>query len=839
MDKLNLNGRWQYQRKNGEEAGTATVPGDIYLDLLNDKTIPDPYYRDNEERLLWIGDSEWTFRRSFKVSASLLKRDRVVLRCDGLDTLATVRVNGKVIAKTDNMFRRYEWDVKEILQAGKNSIQVDFASAVAFCDIAREKHYREGIPFSGKNYAADATWVRKQQCNFGWDWGVKVPTCGIWQDIGIIAFDTARLASVGVAQDHETPKQVGLRVTAEVDAIGRSALTARVSVGLHGACVAESERTFRTKKTAVEVPLGDPQLWWPNNLGEQPLYDVTVEILDKHGAVLDSMTKRIGLRTLKLDRHPDECGESFQFVVNGVPFFAKGANWIPADAIQARMTPGRYRELVEDAAAANMNMLRVWGGGIYEDDSFYDACDELGICVWQDFMFGHGFHYPVESAAFRRNVGAEARDQVRRLRHHACIALWCGNNEQEQGAVKPKPPGPYRMAWKDYSKLFDALLPNIVTELHGDCDYWPSSPHTPHGDRENFNDPTCGDAHLWEVWHGGKPFEWYRTCEHRFNSEFGFQSLPEPKTVYGYTDPKDRNVTSFIMEQHQRSHGNGRIMEYLLAWFQAPNSFESTLWLTQILQGMSIKYACEHWRRMMPRGMGTLYWQLNDCWPVASWSSIDYHGRWKALHYMAKHFFAPLMVSGVEDVAKGCVEVHVTSDLLEQVDAKVKWTVTDVDGKVLLRGGRKVRAAACSSRKVETLRLSELAELHEKRGLLVWLELKAPGKPVSRNLAFFARPIRRPRIFSPRPKHLDLSRKPGITKKIAKRGDGSFDIRLSSKHPALWVWLELDKVDAKLSDNFCHLRPGASVKVHVRPAKKLTAKELRSQLRVQSLVDTY
>jgi len=395
------------------------------------------------------------------------------------------------------------------------------------------------------------------------------------------------------------------------------------------------------------------------------------------------------------------------------------------------------------------------------------------------------------------------------------------------------------MAWKDYSKLFDALLPNIVTELHGDCDYWPSSPHTPHGDRENFNDPTCGDAHLWEVWHGGKPFEWYRTCEHRFNSEFGFQSLPEPKTVYGYTDPKDRNVTSFIMEQHQRSHGNGRIMEYLLAWFQAPNSFESTLWLTQILQGMSIKYACEHWRRMMPRGMGTLYWQLNDCWPVASWSSIDYHGRWKALHYMAKHFFAPLMVSGVEDVAKGCVEVHVTSDLLEQVDAKVKWTVTDVDGKVLLRGGRKVRAAACSSRKVETLRLSELAELHEKRGLLVWLELKAPGKPVSRNLAFFARPIRRPRIFSPRPKHLDLSRKPGITKKIAKRGDGSFDIRLSSKHPALWVWLELDKVDAKLSDNFCHLRPGASVKVHVRPAKKLTAKELRSQLRVQSLVDTY
>ena len=853
MDKLSLNGRWQYERKGGGESGIATVPGDIYMDLLNNKQIPDPFYRDNEEYLQWIGDSEWSFQRTFTMSASLLKRDRVLLRCDGLDTLAKVRINGKLVAKTDNMFRIWEWDVKPLLQAGENSIQVDFASAVTYCDKAYAAHTKSEVPFHNKNYQTMATWIRKEQCNFGWDWGIKAATCGIWQDIGIVAFDTARLSEVKMVQEHQEsgvrgqvsggrakdPNAVVLKVGVAAEKVGRPALMARVSVRLKGKLVATKEQAFRGKCASVAITISDPKLWWPNNMGDQPLYGVTVELLDKDAKVLDATTKRIGLRTLRLDRHPDEWGESFQFVVNGVPFFAKGANWIPADGIQARMTPVRYRELIEDTAAANMNMLRIWGGGIYEDVSFYEACDELGICIWQDFMFGHGSHYPVDNAEFRSNVAAEARDQVKRLRHHACLALWCGNNEQEQGAVQPKARSHDQMAWKDYSKVFDKLLAEIVGDLHPDCDYWPSSPHTPHGDRQEWNDPTCGDAHLWEVWHGGKPFEWYRTCEHRFNSEFGFQSLPEPKTVYDYTEEHDRNVTSYVMEQHQRSHGNGRIMEYMLQWFQAPNGFENTLWLTQILQGMSIKYACEHWRRMMPRGMGTLYWQLNDCWPVASWSSIDYHGRWKALHYMAKNFFAPLMVSGVEDVEKGTVEIHVTSDLMKVADASVSWVVTDVDGKRLSKGGRTVRAAARSTRKVETLRLGELVEAHEKRGLLVWLELKAPGQSASRNLVFFARPIRRQRIFAPRPKHLDLNRKPGMAQKIARRADGTFDVTLSTKRPALWVWLELDKVDARMSDNFFHLRPGASLKVNVAPERELSVTELRKCLAVRSLVDTY
>jgi beta-mannosidase len=837
-DFVRLDGCWKYRRKGGNETGVALVPGDIYRDLLGNGQIPDPFYRDNEEQLLWIGESDWIYERSFVVPAALLKRDRVRLCCEGLDTLATIRINGKLLAETDNMFREWEWDVKDLLCAGKNTIQIEFASAVEFSRKAYTSRDKSPYLFPGKIYAAMPGMMRKEPCNFGWDWGIKAVTCGIWRGIHIVAFDTARLSDVKIVQDHRRAGRVGVSIESGIEKLGRGALRVRASIQFNGQPVATHEQAVKGKRTAVALSVSDPQLWWPNNLGKQPLYDVTVELLDGQGRVLDSMKKRVGLRTLRLDRHTDQWGESFQFVVNGVPFFAKGANWIPADGILSRMTPDRYRSLVEDAAAANMNMLRVWGGGVYEDDSFYDACDELGICIWQEFMFGGGYS-PVADPGFRQTLAAESRDQIRRLRHHPCIALWCGNNEMEMGVVQEKPKRPDKMSWKDYSKVFDKMLPGIVAELHPDCDYWPSSPHSPHGDRHDFNNPTCGDAHLWAVWHEGQPFEWYRTCEHRFNSEFGFQSLPEPKTVRLFTAEEDRNITSHVMEQHQRSHGNGRIMEYLLAWFRMPVGFDNTLWLSQILQGMSIKYAVEHWRRMMPRGMGTLYWQLNDMWPVASWSSIDYHGRWKALHYMARNFFAPLMVSGVEDVAKGTVEIHVTSDLLQPVSGTVKWTVTDVDGHTLLEGKRKLRAAAQSTGKVETLKLHKLTEQHEKRGLLVWLELEAPSQPLSRNLVFFARPIKRPRIFSPRPKHLVLDRKPGISAKIVKKAGGAFEVTLTARRPALWVWLEIDGCDARLSDNFIHLLPGSPIAISVLPARGMPTGELRGRLRVRSLVDTY
>jgi len=838
MEVLTLNGNWSYQRSDGNESGTGTVPGDIYHDLLCNDQIPDPFYRDNEESLLWIAESEWSYERNFDVPTELLEHDRVLLRCDGLDTLATLRVNGEVIASTNNMFRFYEFDIKEVLKVGENTIQLTFSSALKYCNEKYREHWGWDHKAS-KNMSTRAVFVRKEQCNFGWDWGIKTGTCGIWRDMTLVAFNTARIESVHITQDHTSPGQVTLGVATDLDTTVDASLSARVSVAFDGELVAHVEQSFQGSSKSLTLLIENPQLWWPNNLGEQPLYHVTVEILGADGVVLDTSVKRIGLRTIRLDRHPDEWGESFQFEVNGHAFFAKGANWIPADAIKPRLTRERYRTLIEDTAAANMNMLRLWGGGIYEDDAFYEACDELGICVWHDFMFGHMGYHPSEDLEYRKNIKAEAIDQVKRLRHHACIALWCGNNEQEQGSVMEVATRPMFQNWEDYCPVYDVLLRKVVEELHPEIDYWPSSPHTPHGDRSNFNDPTCGDAHLWEVWNKREPFESYRTCEHRFNSEFGFQSLPEPKTVYSFTEPKDRNIASHIMDYHQRSFGNDRIMEYLLGWFQAPNSFESTLWLSQMVQGLAIKYACEHWRRMMPRGMGTLYWQINDCWPVASWSSIDYYGRWKALHYMAKNFFAPLMVSGVEDVENSTVEIHVTSDLRDPVAGTLKWVVTDVDGNVLEESEREVTAAPCQNCKVETLELSELTEAHEKRGLMVWMELEAPGQPTSRNLAFFASPLKWDEVTAPRPRLLDLNLEPNVEVAIAPAGDGAFQVTLTTKRPALWVWLELDEIDAKCSDNFFHLRPDVPLTVVVTPASELSADEMTDRLMVRSLVDTY
>jgi len=820
MTVLDLAGEWKV-RKNGRGKGIkAIVPGDVYADLLRAGEIPDPFYRDNEERLQWIGECGWSYARDFHVADDLLSQDRICLSCEGLDTFATITLNGQPVAETDNMFRIWEWEVKRLLKRGKNTLRVDFASTLPYI---RRRQEKAGRPVAGdKERAADHGWVRKEPCNYGWDWGIKAVTCGIWRRIRLTAFSAPRITDVNIMQDHSKSGRVGLNVTAATDCIPSERLTVRVTAADGNEIAAEAEGVMTGDRLSLDLTVTSPRLWWPNGMGDQPLYDVTVEFIAADGTVLDTSSRRVGLRSLRLDRHPDRWGESFQFVVNGVPFFAKGANWIPADGVLARVTPEHYQRLLRDAAEAHMNMLRVWGGGIYEADVFYDTCDRLGICVWQDFMFACAA-YPVGEKSFRDSVEAEACDQVRRLRHHPSLALWCGNNELEQGHV------PKRMSWKQYGRVFDRLLADIVARYGPGTDYWPSSPHTPHGKRHRHNDPTCGDAHLWEVWHGREPFEWYRSCEHRFNSEFGFQSFTAPKTTATFTAPEDRNITSRIMEHHQRSGvGNTLIMQYMLEWFRLPLGFDNTLWVSQILQGMAMKYACEHWRRSMPRGMGTLYWQFNDTWPVASWSSVDYFGRWKALQYMARHFFAPLLISGVEDAEAGTVEVHVTSDLPRAAAGTVRWSVTDLDGVEQTSGHKKVRITPRSNRHVTTVALkTHLARCHS-HGLLVWLYLEAPGQPMARNLVLFARP-----------KHLELARSPRLTVKASHRHGGGYQLSLSAGKPALWVWLDMEGEDARFSDNFFHLRPGEPVHVELTETRVRTTAEIKKKLTVRSLVDTY
>ena len=825
MNMFSLNGQWTVYQQDATTPIPASVPGCVHTDLLQAGHIDDPYVGDNELRTLWVGETDWCYQRRFDLPPVLLEEERVLLRCHGLDTLATIKVNGEVVGVTDNMFRIWEFDVKELLQPGDNSIEVHFAAAMPY---VRRRGQERTLPAwgVGDHKLDGGGWIRKEPCNFGWDWGPSLVTCGIWRDIELVAFSHVRLTDVEVRQHHQPSQPVTLTVHAHAEQISPGDFTVNAQLALDGAPIGASSAALVDGRAAIQLTVENPQLWWPNGMGEQPLYGLTVQVVSSDGALKDAHSKRVGLRTLRLVREEDKWGESFYFAANGVPFFAKGANWIPADTFANRVSRADYARLLGDAALANMNMLRVWGGGIYEQDIFYTLCDELGICVWQDFMFACAT-YPGFDSTWLANVKAEAEDNVRRIRHHACLALWCGNNELEQGLVTDEWTD-HSMSWDDYTVIFDDLLQAVVQRLDPQRDYWPSSPHSPRGERLDFNNPDWADAHLWSVWHGKHPFEWYRTCTYRFNSEFGFQSFPEPRTVRSYTRPEDRNITSFVMEHHQRSGiGNSTIIHYMLDWYRLPTSFDMTLWLSQILQGMAIKYAVEHWRRAMPRGMGTLYWQINDCWQVASWSSIDYFGNWKALHHMARKFYAPLLISALEDMESGTVEIHVTSDLAAAVEAVAHWTLTDLAGRPLAQRSVTVHAPERHDTLVETLALRNWLNELGARNLLLWLDLTVDGASVSTNLVHFARP-----------KHLELTM-PTIETAIETIDDNRFRVTLTTDRPALWTWLELSGTAARYADNFVHLRPGVPVTIDVTPSQPLSEAALRQQLQVRSLFDTY
>jgi beta-mannosidase len=825
MKCIELNGAWTLRRAGQKQTLAATVPGCVHTDLLAAGEIENPFERDNEERVQWIGETDWIYERTFQ-APDTTGFDRVLLCCEGLDTLATVTLNGHELGRTDNMFRTWEFDIRAALVKGRNRLAIRFASPVKYIQARGQERALPG--WSAPHEPRNRAWLRKEPCNFGWDWGPVLITSGIWRSIRIVAFHQARLTDVHVRQDHGTTGVVGLDIAVTAETAGKAgALEAAVQISYKGAVLQSARVPLTDGQGTVHLKIRNPQLWWPNGMGEQPLYEVAVELLAER-TVFDQATRRIGLRTLRLDRHADAWGESFQFVVNGVPFFAKGANWIPADAFVTRLSRPEYARLVQAAATANMNMLRVWGGGIYEHDAFYDLCDEYGLCVWQDCMFACST-YPTFDADWLASVKIELEQNMRRLRHHPAIALWCGNNELEQGLAGDTW-NERQMSWADYGRLFDKLIPAVVQAVDPARDYWPCSPHTPPpGDRRQHADPTRGDAHLWDVWHGRKPFEWYRTSEHRFCSEFGFQSFPEPRMVRSYTAEADRNVTSYVMEKHQRSGiGNTVIMQYMLDWYRMPVGFENALWLSQIQQGMAIKYAVEHWRRQRPRCMGALYWQLNDCWPVASWSSIDYAGRWKALHFMARRFYAPVMVSGVEKPAEGVVDAHVTNDRGTPFRGVLQWRVTLADGTLLREGMKKLTAAAGSTAPQKEIKLADLLARHGPRNLIVWLSLlNDAGVLESSNVVLFCRP-----------KHMELP-SPAIRLEVRPWDDNSYAVTLTSQAPALWVWLSLKGYDAKFDDNFFCLEPNQAVRVRVTPATRLKPAAFRQALRAASIWDTY
>lgn len=823
MKTLTLSGIWQFRQAGTEDWLPATVPGGVHTDLLALGKIPDPFVADNELKVMWVAETDWEYRRAFTVEEGLLAEPNLVLVCDGLDTIADVYINGTYLGHAENMFRRWEWTVKDLLKAGENEIRIVFGSPVRFIT-ARQAQ----LPLVGGGDIPGGPHLRKAPCHWGWDWGPKLPPIGIWKDIRLEGF-AARLEDVHLRQRFEDDGSVTVTADVAAESAPGAELTASLEI-VHpdGSRQSVEESLFwfeddTEQSCNLQLPITHPQLWWPNGYGPeraegQPLYDVEVT-LKKGEIILDRRTCKIGLRTIELRQEPDQWGREFTFYVNGVRLFAKGADWIPADSFPTRLTPAHLEHLIRSAAEAHMNMLRVWGGGYYPEETFYDLCDRYGLLVWQDFMFACGI-YPAD-ADFFENVRIEAIENIRRLRHRASLALWCGNNEMEQGWCDwgwNKPDDPLNQRLKDgYDRMFHQMLPELLEVEDPDHPYWPSSAssNTPFQDA---NGQAQGDCHYWDVWHGRKPFTAYRTQFPRFMSEFGFQALPPLKTIATYADPADWNMTSYIMEHHQRSgSGNGLMIAQMTDTFRMPKDFASLVYLSLVLQAEGIRYGVEHWRRNRNRVSGTLIWQLNDCWPVASWSSLDYYGRWKALHYAAKRFYAPLLLS-VADYGK-TMKVHVTSDLVEPVDVTVRWRLETLDGKILQKGEQFVRALALADTLVTTQDFSTQVTPENQKKVVFVAELWRDGQPVARSVT----------PFVPN-KHLEL-RKPGLKAHTRIEGD-TLLVDVSAKTLARFVELSIEGADAVFSDNYFDLPAGATVTVSTplpegwRPESRVSIRSL-------------
>jgi beta-mannosidase len=778
------------------------------------------------------------------------------------------------------MFRTWRWDVTHRLRPGPNELTVVFRSAVRRgAELDARRHL-----ISANDQLPGAPYLRKAPCHFGWDWGPKLPNIGFWQGVHLEGWSTARLENVRIEQVVERPLERAVersverargRISASVEiertSDANSAAIEAVLRVVHPNGRIEAVRSVVGPNLSVAdlaVEIGEPELWWPNGFGSQPLYRVEVELVAGGGRILDGRSFQVGLRNLELRREPDEWGESFGFAVNGVPVFAKGSNWIPADSFPARVTPERLESLLGAAADANHNMVRVWGGGYYETEAFYDACDRLGILVWQDFMFACSI-YPLGDENFLAGVAAEVAEQVRRLRHRACLALWCGNNEMERGWASWGWDRPENADLKAaYLRFFGETLPAWVAAEDGSTPYWPSSPSSgrplvePIGGRS-------GDEHEWVVWHGLAPFAAYGREVYRFVSEFGFESLPAAATVEAFApDPADWNLGSPLLDHHQRcASGNARILFYLAQQFRLPRDFEGLVYLSQVLQAEALRVGVEHWRRERDRCRGTLYWQLNDCWPVSSWSSIDYFGRWKALHYATRRFYAPVLLS--TQVEGDAATLSLTNDLPATWSGEVRWSLERLDGAVVLAGGGAAEALGLATTSVARVPVPD--SVFERRSLVLVSELLEAGSRRSLVVTPFVPDkhlaLRCPKVELSVERAADAgaadagaadagaadagaadagaseagaSRRKASRREASRReASGRAVVRLRSDTLARWVELSLEGAEPVFDANYFDLPAGREVAASFELPEGWDLDRARAALRVRSVVDTY
>lgn len=795
-EQVNLGGAWRMREADSQTWHSAHVPGSVYADLMADGTMPDPFWRENELDAFERMKKDYVYQRTFTVTEAQLAHAHVELVCEGLDTLAHVSLNGREIAFADNMHITWVWDVKEQLHAGENTLEIRFDSPILYC----AKKAEEAPGWESSDATPGFRHLRKAHCMFGWDWGPRLPDAGIWRPIFLRTWDAARLENALMLQAHHDGV---VDVTIRPEIAGESAWAAEITAP-------DGEVIIIPETTAAEqvITIEHPQLWWPNGLGKQPLYRVTVRL-----AAGDTRVWRIGLRTMTVSREKDEWGEEFCHVVNGMKVFAMGADYIPEDNILARVTPERTRRLLEDCKAANFNAIRVWGGGYYPYDAFYDICDELGLMVWQDLMYACAFYDLTPD--FERSIRVETQQNVARLRHHASLALICGNNEMEMFMAGANSALINHRTWEfvptyphhitDYVKMFEYILPAIVKETAPQTYWWPASPSSG-GNFDAPNDENRGDNHYWDVWHGEKPFTEYRKFFFRYASEFGFQSFPCLKSVKQFTLPDDRNIFSRVMERHQRNQAaNGKILSYLSQTFRYPNSFDDLLYASQLMQAEAIRYGVEHWRRNRGRCMGAIIWQLNDIWPVASWASIDYYGRWKALHYAAKRFFAPVMISAEEEgelsqnpkineyhpaPLEKSFRLNVCNETLRDVTGEVVWALRTPDGEIVRQNQQTLTIPAMSAKWLDKVDCADAS----LTGHYISFAFVVDDVALSEGTCIFCAP-----------KHFEFV-DPRLT--VETRGD---TLVVTSHAYAKQVWLESEDADLLLDDNAFDMNPGTKV----------------------------
>jgi beta-mannosidase len=855
MKAQSLGGQWQFRQAGTPEWLPATVPGGVHTDLLALGKIPDPFVADNEKKVMWVAEQDWDYRFSFDAAAAVLAEDKVFLVADGLDTLATVTLNGQVLGETDNMFRRYEWEVKGLLKPAANELLIQFRSPVEFCAVEDARRPLKGVTQA----IPGGPHLRKAPCQFGWDWGPMLPPIGVWQDIRLEGRSVARLDDVHLRQKH-AGGSVAVSVAAMVERWDDAPLSVQFVLTAPDGRQQAAGESVGGESAVLALAVNEPQLWWPNGYGSQPLYKVEVALFDGERE-LDRRTLQLGLRTIELRQQPDEWGESFTFVVNGVPIFAKGSDWIPAHSFPTELTNAFLEQLIRDAALTHQNMLRVWGGGFYEEERFYDLCDRYGILVWQDFVFACSI-YPLDRADFVANLRQEMLENVRRLRHRASLALWCGNNEMEWGweswgwaqpeideqfmlslhnlaesfppvrnlleqAEHVKPLSDWQVLRDAYLEFFHTTLPGWVKEWDPDGIYWPSSPSSDTPFR-NVNGQDRGDAHYWDVWHGRKPFTAYRSQYPRFMSEFGFQALPTLPTVRFYAPESEWNMTSYVMEHHQRSGtGNGLMLAQMTDNYRTAKDFPSLVYLSNMLQAEGIRYGVEHWRRNMNRVSGTLYWQLNDCWPVASWSSLDSFGRWKALHYATRRYYAPVLLS-LHDRGPQ-IDVHVTSDQQGPWMGTVRWSLETLGGEVLQGGEEAVAARPLADTHVKALDFTAEVNDDNRRKLVFVAELWQGGTLVATAIS----------LFAPN-KHLELA-DPQL-KTAVRAADSGIVIDVSAASLARHVELSFVGADSPtlvFSDNYFDIPGGRTRTVTVPLPEGWSAAQAEQALQVRSLRDSY